>query len=339
MHYLAVLSMRNRALIALVTIVAAIFGGVALTSLKQELAPSISFPQLVVLSSYPGASPEVVNHDVSTPVEAAIQGVPGLDSTSAVSSTNQSIITVKFTYGTDLATAEQKIDQAINRIKSTLPSGVDPQVLSGSIDDLPVIQLAVTGDTDQRTLGDAITKLALPDIKNVTGVNDAQLVGEVGQRVTITPDQAKLAAAGVTSASIKNSLQQYGVLLPGGSLTEDGKTLTIQSGSQLTSVADIASLPLVKVTSASAGGGSAAGGSATGGSAGSGSSSGQQGATSGGSSASQQAAAAASTPVTIGDVATVAQTDDPVTSLSRVDGKPALTIAVTNRPSGNTVEV
>lgn len=339
MHYLAVLSMRNRALIALVTIVAAIFGGVALTSLKQELAPSISFPQLVVLSSYPGASPEVVNHDVSTPVEAAIQGVPGLDSTSAVSSTNQSIITVKFTYGTDLATAEQKIDQAINRIKSTLPSGVDPQVLSGSIDDLPVIQLAVTGDTDQRTLGDAITKLALPDIKNVTGVNDAQLVGEVGQRVTITPDQAKLAAAGVTSASIKNSLQQYGVLLPGGSLTEDGKTLTIQSGSQLTSVADIASLPLVKVTSASAGGGSAAGGSATGGSAGGGSSSGQQGATSGGSSASQQAAAAASTPVTIGDVATVAQTDDPVTSLSRVDGKPALTIAVTKLPSANTVEV
>ncbi len=139
MHYLAVLSMRNRALIALVTIVAAIFGGVALTSLKQELAPSISFPQLVVLSSYPGASPEVVNNDVSTPVEAAIQGVPDLDSTSAVSSTNQSIITAKFTYGTDLATAEQKIDQAINRIKSTLPSGVDPQVLSGSIDDLPVI--------------------------------------------------------------------------------------------------------------------------------------------------------------------------------------------------------
>ncbi len=335
MHYLAVLSMRNRALIALVTIAAAVFGGIALTNLKQELAPSISFPQLVVLSTYPGASPEVVNNDVSTPVEAAIQGVPDLESTSAVSSTNQSIITAKFTYGTDLATAEQKIDQAINRIKSTLPSGVDPQVLSGSIDDLPVIQLAVTSDADQRTLGDAITKLALPDIKNVSGVNDAQLVGEVGQRITITPDAAKLAAAGVTSSAIKNSLQQYGVLLPGGSLTENGKTLTIQSGSQLTSVADIASLPLVKVTSASAGAGS--------GSTGTGPASGQQGSTGTGSSASQQAAAqaaaAASTPVTIGAVATVAQTDDPVTSLSRVDGKPALTIAVTKLPSANTVEV
>ncbi|WP_426625525.1 efflux RND transporter permease subunit [Leifsonia sp. McL0607] len=357
MHYLAVLSMKNRALIALVTIVAAVFGGIALTNLKQELIPSISFPQLVVLSTYPGASPEVVNHDVSTPVEAVIQGVPDLESTSAVSSTNQSIITARFTYGTDLATAEQKIDQAINRIKSTLPSGVEPQVLSGSIDDLPVIQLAVTGDADQRTLGDDITKLALPDIKNVTGVNDAQLVGEVGQRLTITPDPAKLAEAGATSSAIKSSLQQYGVLLPGGSLTENGKTLTIQSGSQLTSVADIASLPLVKATAGPAGAGSTGTGSAgTGsapgagsapgqqGAAGAGPEPGQQGAAGAGSSASQQAAAAqtataASTPVTIGDVATVAQTDDPVTSLSRVNGKPALTIAVTKLPSANTVEV
>ncbi|MFE4949475.1 efflux RND transporter permease subunit [Leifsonia sp. NPDC056665] len=332
MHYLAVLSMKNRALIALVTIVAAIFGGVALTSLKQELVPSISFPQLVVLSSYPGASPEVVNHDVSTPVEAAIQGVPDLDSTSAVSSTSQSIITAKFTYGTDLATAEQKIDQAINRIKSTLPSGVNPQVLSGSIDDLPVIQLAVSSDTDQRTLGDDITKLALPDIKAVSGVNDAQLVGEVGQRITITPDTAKLAAAGLSASAIKDALQQNGVLLPGGSITENGQTLTIQSGAQLTSVADIQALPLIKSST-----GATASSGATGGAAGAASG----GATAGGAASSQAAAAAAAnaTPKTIGDVATVAQNDDPITSLSRVNGKPALTIAVTKLPSANTVAV
>ncbi|WP_285115311.1 efflux RND transporter permease subunit [Leifsonia sp. fls2-241-R2A-40a] len=343
MHFLAVLSMKNRALIALVTIVAAVFGGLALANLKQELTPSISFPQLVVLSSYPGASPEVVNNDVSTPVEAAIQGVPGLDSTSAVSSTNQSIITVKFTYGTDLATAEQKIDQAINRIKSGLPSGVEPQVLSGSIDDLPVIQLAVSGGTDQRALGDDITKLMLPDIENLKGVNDAQLVGEVGQRITITPDTAKLAAAGVSSSAIKDALQQNGVLIPGGSITEDGKTLSIQSGSQLSSVEDIAGLPLVRSATAGGGAGAGAGGAGAGGAAGAGagaSAGGAAGAGAGAAAGSAAAAAAATTPPpTIGEVATVAQTDDPTTSLSRVNGKPALTVAVTKLPSANTVEV
>ncbi|MGO4536433.1 efflux RND transporter permease subunit [Leifsonia sp. 2MCAF36] len=340
MHFLAVLSMKNRALIALVTIVAAVFGGLALTNLKQELIPSISFPQLVVLSSYPGASPEVVNNDVSTPVEAAIQGVPNLDSTSAVSSTNQSIITAKFTYGTDLATAEQKIDQAVNRIKSTLPSGVEPQVLSGSIDDLPVIQLAVTGGSDQRKLGDDITKLVLPDIKNLKGVNDARLVGEVGRRITITPDPAKLAAAGATSSAIKDALQQSGVLIPGGDITENGTTLSIQSGTQLGSADQIAALPLVRSATAGASAGGAAGGAASGAGASAGATGARSAAGAGAAGAAAAAPpAAAAAPATIGSVSTVAETDDPITSLSRVGGKPALTVAVTKLPSANTVEV
>ncbi|MCU1570884.1 MAG: AcrB/AcrD/AcrF family protein, partial [Naasia sp.] len=61
MHLLARASLTNRALIALVTIVAAVFGGIALTALKQELIPSISFPRLAVVTTYQGASPEVVN--------------------------------------------------------------------------------------------------------------------------------------------------------------------------------------------------------------------------------------------------------------------------------------
>ena len=77
MHLLAALSMKNRALIALVTVVVAIFGGIALTNLKQELAPSIEFPQLSIVTAYPGASPDVVNTDGSTPIETAIQGITG----------------------------------------------------------------------------------------------------------------------------------------------------------------------------------------------------------------------------------------------------------------------
>src|SRR5690606_5772764 len=195
--------MKNRALIALVTIVAAVFGGIALTSLKQELAPSVQFPQLAVITNYPGAAPAVVNDDVSTPIETAIQGVAGLESTAATSSTNLSLISATFTYGTDLATAEQKINQAINRIKSQLPADVDPQVLSGSLDDLPVLQLAATGaDGDTDALSDALARTAVPDIEDVDGVREAAVVGNVGQRVTITPDAAELQGAGLTTAAI-----------------------------------------------------------------------------------------------------------------------------------------
>ncbi|HEY0247222.1 MAG TPA: efflux RND transporter permease subunit [Gryllotalpicola sp.] len=315
MHNLAVLSMRNRALIALITICVAVFGGVALTNLKQELIPTISLPQLAIMTQYPGASPEVVTNDVSTPIEQAIQGVPGLDSTSAVSSTNLSLITAEFTYGTDMATAEQKINQAINQISSTLPANLTPQVLTASLDDLPVVELAATGPADTAALGDDITRLALPDITKFDGVDGAQLIGLAAKRVTITPDPAKLAADGLTAQAIQTALQQNGVLVPGGSITQGSQTLTVQAGSQLTSIQDIQKLPLIGATDASGGAPIAAG------------------------AAGSASLPAPSTPKTIGDVASVVENTDPTTSLSRVDGKPALTIAVTKLPSANTVEV
>ncbi|WP_230672030.1 efflux RND transporter permease subunit [Rathayibacter sp. Leaf248] len=307
MHLLAVLSMKNRALIALVTVVVAVFGGVALTGLKQELAPSISFPQLAVVSSYPGAAPEVVNDDVSTPIETAIQGVPGLETTSATSSTNSSLISASFTYGTDLATAEQKILQAVNRIRSTLPEGVDPQVVTGSFDDLPVLQLAVSSDGDAEALASDLRESVIPDLEEVDGVREVALVGETAQRVTITPDDAQLAAAGVTANDIRTALQQNGVLVAGGEVTQDGSTFSVQSGQKLGSTDDIAALPLLP--------------------------------SSVGASAGAFPAAPTAALPTIGSVAAVAVTEAPVTSISRVNGQPALTLSITKLPAANTVDV
>ncbi|MBG6214387.1 MAG: efflux RND transporter permease subunit [Cryobacterium sp.] len=305
MHFLAVLSMKNRALIALITIVAAVFGSLALTSLKQELIPSLQLPQLLVSTSYPGASPQVVNDDVSTPIETAIQGLAGLETTSTTSNTNSSLVSATFTYGTDLVKAESRIDQAINRITNVLPAGLDPQVISGSIDDFPVISLAVSS-SDTVALADQLKRSVLGDLRDVAGVRDAALVGDIGRRVTITPNADELAARGLSTQSLRDALQQNGALIPAGAITEGDTTLSVQAGSKLGSVDDIAALPLVA---------SSTGFIATAG------------------------ITADATPTTIGDVATVALVENPVTSISRVNGEPALTIAVTKVPAANTVDV
>ena len=293
MHLLAKLSMKNRALIALVTIVVAIFGGISLTSLKQELAPSIAFPQLSIVTSYPGASPDVVNVDVSTPIETAIQGITGLESTSTTSSTGLSRVTASFTYGTDLAFAEQKLLSSVNRIQSQLPDDVDPQVIAFSLDDFPVIAVAVTGVDDLGSLSDEISRTTLPEINDLDGVREASLVGDVGQRVTITPDPAALAVRGLTQQAIRDALQQNGLLVPAGTITDGDTTFAVQTGTRIGSVEQIAALPLVGAAEAT----------------------------------------------TVADVASVALTENPVTSISRVDGEPALTISVTKLPAANTVEV
>ena len=300
-HFLAVVSMKNRALIALITIVAAVFGSLALTGLKQELIPSLQLPQLLVSTSYPGASPQVVNDDVSTPIETAIQGLVGLESTSTTSSTNSSLVSATFTYGTDLVKAESRIDQAINRIQSVLPADVDPQVISGSIDDFPVISLAVAS-SDTVALADQLKRSVLGDIRDVSGVRDAALVGDIGRRVTITPNSDELAARGLTAQSLREALQQNGSLIPAGAITEGDTTLSVQVGAKLGSIDDIVALPLLA---------------------------GSTGLT----------ARADAAPTTLGDVARVALAENPVTSISRVNGEPALTIAVTKVPAANTVDV
>jgi HAE1 family hydrophobic/amphiphilic exporter-1 len=292
-HLLSVFSLRNRALIALVTIVVAVFGGIALTSLKQELAPNVQFPQIAIVSSYPGATPEVVNDDVSTPIEQAVQIIPGLEGTTATSSTSQSTVSAEFTYGTDLGAAEQKIQSAINRL--TLPDSVDTQVVTGSLDDLPVIQIAVTGyaSDDTQSLVDRLTGTTVPDLQKLDGVREASIYGDAGQRVVITPDRDALAAAGLTTQAFQDALDANGTLIPGGTVTENGQTLSIQAGQRLTTTDEVAALPLLGGTSA----------------------------------------------VTVDDVADVALSGAPVTSISRVDGQDALTIAVTKTLDANTVDV
>lgn len=295
MHLFAVFSLRNRALIALVTVVTAIFGGVAMSSLKQELIPSVSFPTLVIVTSYPGAAPEVVNTDVSTPIEAAIQGVAGLEGTTATSTTNASTVTASFAYGTDLVSAEQKVQQAINRISSQLPDDVDPRVITGTIDDFPVIQLAVTSSLDPRDLSALLQSSTVPELQKLEGVREASVTGALGQRVEIVPDADELFAVGLSTQAIREAVATSGILLPAGSITEDGRTLTAQVGDRISTAADIRALPLVGARSAQI--------------------------------------------VAIGDVADVSVVDNPVTSISRVNGEPALTIGVTKTPAGNTVAV
>ncbi|CAH0309213.1 Swarming motility protein SwrC [Microbacterium sp. Bi128] len=85
MFRLAKLSLANRALIALITVFACVFGVITMSSLKQELIPSIEFPQITVISSMPGASPEVVDKQISAPLEKALNSVEGLESTSSTS--------------------------------------------------------------------------------------------------------------------------------------------------------------------------------------------------------------------------------------------------------------
>jgi len=241
---LAIFSLRNRALIALVTVVVAIFGGIAMSLLKLELIPSITFPQLVVVTNYPGASPVIVEKEVSTPIETAIQGVNGLESTTATSQNGLSQITAAFAYGTSLESAEQKVQLAINRISSLLPAGIEPQVIAGSFSDIPVLQLAVTSDLAPDQLNQALKDIAVKELTKLDGVRAAAVFGANGEHIAIVPDDKDLERLGLTTTDIQTALQTAGIRIGAGSVMSANGELSIVSGTPLASLRDIRSVPV-----------------------------------------------------------------------------------------------
>lgn len=244
MFRLAHLSLANRALIALITVFASVFGVITMSSLKQELIPSIEFPQITVLSSMPGASPEVVDKQVSGPLEKALNGVEGLESTSSTSRTGVSQITMVFTYGSNLDRARNQIDRAISNAKRTLPGDVQPQAIAGSISDFPIVFLAVSSDKPLSGLNADLQRLSVPRLQKIDGVRSADVTGGASQHIEILPKPEAMTAAGTGVTSIRDALSNNGALVPAGTLQDQGKTLSLQIGSPVDSLDAIKALPL-----------------------------------------------------------------------------------------------
>lgn len=244
MFRLAKLSLANRALIALVTVFASVFGVITMSSLKQELIPSIEFPQITVLTSMPGASPEVVDKQISSPLETALKGVEGLESTSSTSRNGVSQISMVFTYGSNLDRARNQIDRAISNAKRSLPDDVQPQAIAGSISDFPIVFLAVSSDKPLSELNADLARLTVPRLQKLDGVRGAEVTGGATQHIKILPRPEAMAASGASIQSISEALSNNGALVPAGTIEEQGKTLSLQIGSPVDSLDAIKALPL-----------------------------------------------------------------------------------------------
>ncbi|UMP04033.1 efflux RND transporter permease subunit [Amycolatopsis sp. EV170708-02-1] len=299
MSTLARLSLRNRSLIGLLALVVIGFGAFALPQLKQQLFPSLQFPQAQVITPYAGASPDAVDRQVTEPLEGGLQGLKGLEELSSTSSEGLSRITAQFEFGTDIDAAVGQIQRVVDGLKARLPQNSEPTVSAGSTDDLPVVLLAAGTTGDPQALAPALTGEVAPELRKIDGVREVEVTGARQPRVTIALDYAKLAAAGVDPSSIATTLQTAGAAVPAGTLTEGGKTLTVQVGGGPTTVDTIKNLYLTP--------------------------------------ASRPGAQAK--PVKLGDVADVQAGFAPPTSITRTNGKPSLGLSITMVENGNAVAI
>ena len=218
MHALSVFSLRNRALTALLTVFLMLGGLYAVSTLKRELIPSISFPVMGVVTSVPGAAAGVVEERVTRPMEGAVLGLRGVDKVTSTSSDSLSTVMVTLAYGEDLSKAQNDAQRAILNLRN-LPEGATPQVITGSIADFPIIQMSMAGGADQQDLLAKVRAQVVPAIEGIPGVRSVQVSGVADRVILITVDQAKLAAAKVSPTALMTLLQTNGVAVPAGTVT------------------------------------------------------------------------------------------------------------------------
>ncbi|WP_460888145.1 efflux RND transporter permease subunit [Promicromonospora xylanilytica] len=320
------MSLANRALVALATIAVFLVGVFSMGQLRQELIPSINVPMLAVTAGYPGTAPEIVADRVTEPVETAVQGIDGVTGVSSTVSTGISVTTVELEYGTDIDAIEQEVASALGGLQG-LPADVEPEVMAGSLDDLPVVQLAVSGDGSEKELSDAVDSVLVPGLTGITEVRDVTVTGATEQQVVIDPDDEKLAAAGLTTAQLSSVLQENGTVMPVGAVTQGGETNSVQVGTSVDSVKELENLPILPAAGAPTAPAAPDAAQAPGAPA------------LPGAPTSPDAAPGPPAVIHLGDVADVSVQDVAPTSYSRLDGEPSLAIALTKTPDGNTVDV
>ncbi len=309
MRRLATVSLANRSFIALVCIAVAVIGAISMTSLRQELIPSVSLPQIQIVTTSPGSTSEQVSSRLSTPIEQSVRGLENVEKTSSTSQPGVSMVTVELTYGTDVARSANQVDAALGQIEDQLPDDADPQVISGGSGDIPAAVLSISSDDDPAVLAERLRNDVVPELERVDGVSSVALAGAPTQIVQITPDEAKLAAEGLTDSDITTALDNDGLSVPGGTVTDGDRSLDVSVGDPLTSLDDLKGIVVMP----------SSGGDETG--------EGQGGAPGTGSA------------VTLGDIATVEQTQQEVTSVSRTNGRESLVLVVTATADGNVVDV
>ena len=181
-------------LVAVIVIIA--LGAVSLTHLSLDLLPEISLPYLIVITAYPGASPEKIEEQVTKPVENALGTISGVENVSSTSADNYSVVQLEFADGTDMNVAMVKISSAINELESSLPTGVmKPSIMEISMDMLATMYVAVEReDYDIYELTDFVNNDVIPYLSRQDGIASITTIGLVEQSILVELNQDKIDA-------------------------------------------------------------------------------------------------------------------------------------------------
>ena len=229
------LSIRRPVLATVLTIIILLFGIIGYNTLGVREYPSVDNPIISVTCSYSGANAEVIESQITEPLEQNINGIPGIRSLTSTSQQGQCRITIEFDLSVNLETAANDVRDKVSRAQRFLPRDCDPPTVSkADADAMPILMVAVQSDNRSLLELSEIADLTVKEqLQTIPDVSSVQIWGEKRYSMRIWLNPVKMAAYGITPVDIKNTITSENVELPSGSIEGNSMELTLRTMGQM----------------------------------------------------------------------------------------------------------
>lgn len=250
--WLSDMSVRRPLVAVVISALLTVFGLVAFSKLTVREMPDVQTPSVSITTTYDGAAPEVMESQVTKPIEDQLSGISGIKNINSVTRKGRSMITVEFNLGWNMLEGTSDVRDAISRARPKLPDEVDePMVTKDNGNGDVAIWLNFSSTQMDRTaMTDYANRMLVDSLSLVDGVSEVSLSGDLSQVMYVRLRPADMAARGITVADVQDALKRENIELPGGEIRNNSMTMAVQIARLYHSAEDFRSLP---VTTASNG--------------------------------------------------------------------------------------
>ena len=246
---LSELSIRRPVLALVASLLIVVAGAASLLSIPIRELPDVDAAVVTVRTTYTGASPRIVDTDITEVVESAVSGVSGVKTINSQSRRGRSTTVIEFEIGRNIDEAANDVRDAVGRIRARLPEGADePVVIKNDSDADPVMRLAVTSDRHTpEEISDYVERFVIDRLSTLDGVASVDLRGARRYAIRIWLDRRALAARNLTVADVEAAVQRNNIELPGGELTSRQRLQNIRLDGRLSTPEEFANIVIATV--------------------------------------------------------------------------------------------
>jgi len=244
MASLSDISIKRPVLSIVMSVTIIVFGLIGYSYLGIREYPSVDPPVVTVQTSYTGANADIIESQITEPLEESINGIAGIKTLSSSSRDGRSNITVEFDLEVNIEDAANDVRDRVSRSMALLPKDVDPPVVSkADADSNPIYNLNIYSNTrDLLSLNEIATRNVKEKLQTIPGVSSVQMWGEKKYAMRLHIDPERLASFRLTAPDIVSALTKQNIELPSGSIEGNNTELTVRTQGRMTSVEDFNNL-------------------------------------------------------------------------------------------------